>query len=226
MDLTQITQEQRDAIFKEELNKKRIQELKTEGDRKTWKEMAAEQADTFGDDLFEISETLITAKAKTFSFFSDILKLKIELFGGSEQKSHTISGKKYKIQLGRNTIDGHDDTMQSGIEKCEKFLESLIKSEANKEIIIILKGLLKSDRDKKMDSKRILELTKFANELNNPEFLDGVKIIQDAYERSMTSYFVKLESKNEQGAWANIPLSFSSVPFPDGFETDLFKGEE
>jgi hypothetical protein len=225
MDITKLTQKQRDAIFKEELNKKRNQELKIDEDRRAWKELATEQADKMGAILYEFFQYMMKLKQQTYEDLNDILKMKIELFGGIEQKSHKLSGKKYKIQLGRNAIDGHDDTMESGVEKCEKFLESLIKNEANKEIIIILKGLLKSDRDRKMDSKRILELTKFANELNNPEFSDGVKIIQDAYERYMTSYFVKLEYRNEVGAWSACALNFSSAPFPDGFETELFKGE-
>ena len=225
MNVPELTQEQRDAIFAEELAKKKSQEQKIDDDRKAWKELSGETADSLGQMLFESFLAMQSAKKEVYQRAEQAIKLKIELFGGKEQRSHKLSGKKFKIQLGRNITDGQDDTMESGIAKCEQYVKSLIKKEANKEVVICLNGLLRGGDDSKMDSKRIIELTKYANELNNPGFSDGVRIIQEAYERNLTSYYVKLEYKNDFGGWSKCSLSFSGAPFPEGFTTDLFAEE-
>jgi hypothetical protein len=226
MNIPELTQEQREAIYAEELAKKKSQERKLEDDRKAWKELAGETADDLGEMLFESFLAMQSAKQEVYKRADQAIKLKIELYGDKDQQSHKLSGKKFKVQLGRNATDGHDDTMASGIAKCEEYVSSLIENEGKREIILVLREALSVDKNGKMDSKQIIKLTKLANEIDNPVFTDGVKIILEAYEKSLTSYFVKLERKNELGGWSKCTLSFSGAPFPEGFTTDLFSDKE
>ena len=226
MKLPELTQEQLDALYERESAKRKTSEQKVDDDRKAAKELCSEAADTHGSLLYEIVMAMTTGKTKVYSGCKEAIDLKIKYFGGADQKSHTLTGENYKIQLGRNTIDGHDDTMESGIAKCEQYVESLIKNEASKAIISTLNTLLKGDKERKMDSGRIMELSKLANDYNDPLFSDGVRIIQQAYEKVMTSYSLKLSRKNEWGAWIVCAMSFSAAPFPEGFTTPLFKYQD
>ncbi|MCT4614545.1 MAG: hypothetical protein N4A49_06685 [Marinifilaceae bacterium] len=222
MNIINLNEEQRKEIFEQELEKREKERYKLDRDRRTWKELASENTDLIGARLYELHYSMMRLKKETYEYLDDIVKMKLDLFGGENQKSHKLSGKNYRIQLGRNKIGGHDDTMYAGVIKCQRYIDSLIKDDLKPELVICLRALLKSDGNMSMDASRILELTRFANELDNNEFADGVRIIQNAYESYLTSYFVKLEYRDELGIWKACSLNFSSVPFPEDFKTDLF----
>ncbi|MRJ09468.1 hypothetical protein EDL99_11485, partial [Ornithobacterium rhinotracheale] len=80
--------------------------------------------------------------------------------------------------------------------------------------------LLKKDAKGNLKASRVLELTKLAEDFNNDNFTDAVNIIRQAYKPQRSAFFVDASYTDAQGKKVNIPLSISSVDFPEGTNVD------
>lgn len=58
------------------------------------------------------------------------------------------------------------------------------------------------------------------NESKDDKFKEGVQIIEEAYQPTMTRQFIRAEWKDEKGQWHIIPLSVTDA------DTDEEKAEE
>jgi hypothetical protein len=50
-----------------------------------------------------------------------------------------------------------------------------------------------------------------AEDSGNDRFMEGVKIIEESYQPTVTKKYIRAEYKNEKGAWVIIPLSMTDV---------------
>jgi len=71
--------------------------------------------------------------------------------------------------------------------------------------------LLSRDQTGNLKASRVMQLRKMADESGNELFIDGVRIIQEAYRPEVSKYYVRAEFKNEQGAWVNVPLGMTEA---------------
>ncbi|MGZ8236359.1 MAG: DUF3164 family protein [Methylobacter sp.] len=210
----------------------KARQQKTEQDRQAYKDLVGSTVPPAVQRLMDVSALLIDAKKETFDYFRGILELKASVYSAdkkdrkNEQQSHTFSTDKYSITIGYRVNDGWDDTVSEGEQKVNVFIESLAKDEDSAKLVQTIFKLLKKDQKGNLRASRVLELQQLAEKFNNAEFTDGVKTIREAYRPVRTCWFIEAYFINDNKEKVSIPLSISSVDFPDGFEFDFSSTEE
>lgn len=218
LDITKLSA----AELKAELKRR---EAAIQEDRKAYKELVNETVPGLIKRLKWISEILQTAKVDTFRGVTDLMELKEKAYGiKDEQRSHTFTTEEGdSITLGVRVNDGWDDTVGSGIAKVNKFLESKAKDEDSALLVKTINRLLKKDAKGNLKSSRVVELSNLAEEFDDPEFSDGVRIIRAAYKPVESVHFIEATTKSIEGKDESIPLAISSVKFPEGTELPFFE---
>ncbi|MGQ2141372.1 DUF3164 family protein [Ornithobacterium rhinotracheale] len=200
--------------------KRREQEKADE--RKVYKELVNRELPQIVEPLKMLSENIGKIKLFAFENLKALLDLKSKAYGVRDtQQSHTFSDDKGNtITYGFRIIDGWDDTVTAGIDKVREFIASLAKDEATGKLVHAVNQLLKKDAKGNLKASRVLELTKLAEDFNNDNFTDAVNIIRQAYKPQRSAFFVDASYTDAQGKKVNIPLSISSVDFPEGADVD------
>lgn len=211
--MTQAELEQFRA-YQAEQAKKEAQE-KAKKMREDYRQMVDDEIETSIAELREISDGIRTAKAAVLGNFKTILEMKQEMFrmDGKEmpKQSHTFTssdGNK-RITLGVYVTDGYLDTADEGIAIIREYIESLATDEKSKALVSMVMRLLAKDQKGALKASRIIQLRRIAEESKSERFLEGVKIIEDAYRPAVSKTFVRAEMKDENGAWYNIPLGMT-----------------
>ncbi|WP_306353685.1 DUF3164 family protein [Flavobacterium sp. '19STA2R22 D10 B1'] len=195
-----------------------------EENRAAYKDLVTETVPTALFKLCHVAEILSVAKRDTFKYFENIINLKKEVYGLKEkQRSHTFSTGSAEITIGYRINDGWDDTVTAGIEKVNKYIASLSKNAETAALVNMVFGLLRKDAKGNLKSSRVLELQKLTNEIDNEEFRDGVDIISKAYKPVRSSWYIDAYVVHDDRSKVSIPLSMSSVDFPEGYEFDFLK---
>ena len=165
--------------------------------------------------LQELSEQIKTVKNTVFGNFDAILKMKSEVLGltKDDQRSHTFttSDSKLRLTLGVNTIDGYRDTVEDGIAIVKEYIESLADNAKTKSLVNMVLKLLARDSKGTLKASRIVQLRKIAEESDNDRFMEGVRIIEEAYQPAISKQFVRAEMKNGDGMWVTIPLGMTEA---------------
>lgn len=219
------------AEFKEfQAERQRKQEeQKKQSDREAYKELVDEAIDAVSPIANSLSHLIGYSKAKIHDTFKDVLKLKEEVFDEKEgQQSHTWTHSKghIKIRLGYNVTDDYDDTVSAGIEKVHKYITSLAKDEETQALVdAVLRLLQKDSTTGTLKASRVLQLRKMAEGSKNADFMDGVKIIEQAYRPAKSKEYVRMWVKNAYDEFEPVPLGMTeaSNKLLDAFGIDLLK---
>jgi hypothetical protein len=110
--------------------------------------------------------------------------------------------------------EGWDDTVNTGISKIKTFLQTLAKDDNSAALVETVMRLLSKDRKGNLKASKVLELDKLGAKLGDADFLDGIKIIKDAYRPTPTCKFIDVSIRNEHGVWLSLPLSMSAIELP------------
>ena len=165
--------------------------------------------------LVALNEHMTALKQAIYDDFSTLLTMKSEVLGITKdgQRSHTFttSDSQKRITLGVNTIDAYRDTVEDGIAMVRQYIESLASDETSKALVAAVLKLLSRDERGNIKASRVLQLRKLAEEIGDERFVEGVRIIEEAYQPAESKRYIRAERKNEQGAWVNIPLSLTEV---------------
>ncbi|ROH98311.1 DUF3164 family protein [Chryseobacterium sp. G0240] len=223
IDINTLSPEQRQAI----LNQLSPEELKAAAkaaesakyeSRIAYKETVKESIPTFINTLLNISGMLSNAKLEIFQGLSILLAMKSEVYDIKQgQQGHSFSDDQGNgVTFGFRVIDGWDDTVNAGIDKIKEFIDSMAKDENSAKLVTTINKLLKRDAKGQLKSSRVLELRQLAEEFNDDKFRDAVEIIQDAYKPVRSAFFIEAYTTNAQGKKEFIPLSITSVDFPEG----------
>lgn len=200
--------------FKAEREKKRREEERKQ-QRQEYATLVDEEIAQAIPKLRKVSETLKRTKDEIFGDFETILKMKSEIIGSVRegQYSHTFtnSDSTLRIMLGANCIDGYRDTVEDGIAMVKGYIESLAKDDATKSLVNAVLRLLSRDGQGNIKASRVLQLRKMAEDSGNERFLEGVKIIEESYQPTITKKFIRAQYKNDKGAWCYIPLGMTDV---------------
>lgn len=180
--LKDLTPEEREALMTEALKAEQEKNRKREDERRVYKELVSEKVEGLFPRLQEISGRLAEAKQEVYSEFEAALGMKAELYDvPGDQNSH-----------------------------------SFINKAATKRIVI--GACQKDDYDDtvnegigKVKASRVMQLRKMAEDSGNEMFLDGVRIIEQAYRPVQTKTYVRAEYKNEAGAWVAVPLGMTEA---------------
>lgn len=212
----EMTAEERQEFeaFKAEKEKKRREQERKE-QRKQYADMVDEEIAATIPQLRELSERIKQVKEAIFGNFETILGMKSEITGVARdgQNSHTFtnSDSTLRVILGVNTIDGYRDTVEDGIAMVKGYIESLAKDDATKALVNAVLRLLSRDGQGNIKASRVLQLRKMAEDSGSEQFLEGVKIIEEAYQPTVSKKFIRGHYKNDKGAWCYIPLGMTDV---------------
>ena len=158
-------------------------------------------------------------KAGIFERFHSIIAMKEELYKGSKSMakegrftdSFTNKSGTARVTLGFNTNDAYDDTYTAGVEKVKEYIQSLASDDKSRQLAEMVNTLL-MERSKagQLKAQNVLRLENMANESGDPTFIEGMKIIRDAYRPERTKQFVKVEVKDASGKFQTISLNMTN----------------
>lgn len=197
---------------KREAEEKHAQEVKT------YKELVDEAVNLTVPEAQDISRILEQKKAAIFERFHSIISMKDELFSGSSKAkdgrftdTFTNKDSTARVTLGFNTNDAYDDTYTAGVEKVKEYIQSLASDDKSRQLAEMVNTLL-MERSKagQLKAQNVLRLESMANEIGDPTFIEGMKIIRDAYRPDRTKQFVKVEVKDETGKFQTVSLNMTN----------------
>lgn len=202
-----------EAFKAEREKRRRIEERKQQ--RQQYAALVDDEIATAIPQLRELSEQLKIVKEVIFGNFETILRMKSEITGVARdgQYSHTFtnSDSTLRIILGVNCIDGYRDTVEDGVAMVKSYIESLAKDEATKSLVNAVLRLLSRDGQGNIKASRVLQLRKMAEDSKNERFLEGVRIIEESYQPTVSKKFIRAQYKDDKGAWRYIPLGMTDV---------------
>ena len=197
---------------KREAEEKHAQEVKT------YKELVDEAVNLTVPEAQDISRILEQKKAAIFERFHSIISMKDELFSGSSKAkdgrftdTFTNKNSTARVTLGFNTNDAYDDTYTAGVDKVKEYIQSLASDDKSRQLAEMVNTLL-MERSKagQLKAQNVLRLESMANEIGDPTFIEGMKIIRDAYRPDRTKQFVKVEVKDETGKFQTVSLNMTN----------------
>ena len=197
---------------KREAEEKHAQEVKT------YKDLVDEAVNDTVPEAEDVSRMLEQRKAGIFERFHSIISMKDELFSGSSKAkdgrftdTFTNKNSTARVTLGFNTNDAYDDTYTAGVEKVKEYIQSLASDDKSRQLAEMVNTLL-MERSKagQLKAQNVLRLESMANEIGDPTFIEGMKIIRDAYRPDRTKQFVKVEVKDESGKFQTVSLNMTN----------------
>ena len=216
MDLQNLSPQELEEFkaFKAEKQKKEAAEARKAA-RSQYAEMVDTEVMAAVAELKELSEKIRATKERIYGNFAAVLAMKAEVIGQprDNQRSHTFttSDSKYRITLGTNTIDAYRDTVEDGIAMVRSYIESLAKDETTQALVAAVLRLLSRDGQGNIKASRVLQLRKMAEDTGDDRFLEGVRIIEEAYQPTETKTYIRAEEKDANNAWQNLPLSLTDA---------------
>ena len=187
--------------------------------REDYREMVDDAIQSMMPKLKVVSKDLANYKKTVFDEFSTILQMKAEMFQMEQGKeldnqSHTFtnSAGNMRIVLGHYVTDGYLDTADEGIAKVQQYIQSLASDEKSQSLVSMVMKLLAKDAKGALKASRIIQLRKMAEESGAPEFIEGVKIIEEAYQPQVSRTYLKAYEKDQNtGAWVQVPLGMTEA---------------
>ena len=214
MDLTQLTKEQK-AVLKAQLEaEEKAEKARVQNERDTYKELVDATVRSNVRKLQELSAEMERVKAEVFCEFATLIKTKNELFStkmNRQSDTFTTQDGLMSITLGNRVNEGWDDTVEAGIAKVKEYLATLAKDDNSAALVDTVMGLLAKDRKGALKANKVLELERLAVKSQNPDFLDGINIIKQAYRPVPTCQFISVKLKDEKGVESQLPLSLAAM---------------
>lgn len=208
--------EMKDYIaYKADLERKRQAE-QARSMRETYRKMVDDEIDSAIPELLEVSNDIRTVKKALLDNFKAIISMKADMFRLSkgiemDNRSHTFtnSAGNKRITIGVYVTDGYLDTAEEGIAMIYSYISSLATDEKSQALVDMVLKLLAKDSKGTLKASRIIQLRRIAEKSGNDTFLDGVKIIEDAFSPAVSRTYVRAEYKDDNGIWKNIPLGMT-----------------
>lgn len=184
-------------------------------DREAYKELVDETIEQTIPSLQCLSQGIKDEKAAVIETFrrvidmkADVLKLKKD---GQRSDTFTNSAGDKRITIGVYTTDGYRDTVEDGIAIVKEYIEGLVSDDKTKALVKMVLRLLARDAKGTLKASRVVQLRKIAEETGSARFMEGVQIIEEAYQPAVSKQFIRAEVKNAVGAWVSIPLGMTEA---------------
>lgn len=211
-----MTAEERQQFeaFKEEQAAKRAKE-QAKRDREAYKELVDEAIESAIPDLQSVSDCIKTVKQGVLEDFRRVIDMKSEVLklkkDGQRTDTFTNTAGDKRIIIGVYTTDGYRDTVEDGIAIVKEYIEGLASDSKTRALVKMVLRLLARDAKGTLKASRIVQLRKLAEESGNERFIEGVQIIEEAYQPAISKQFIRAEIKNDNGAWVSIPLGMTEA---------------
>lgn len=201
------------AAFKEAQAKAAAEE-KAKKEREEYKGLVDDEIERSIPILEGVSERIKLSKQQVLENFRSIIDLKGELFKTKvkdDQRSHTFtnSAGNKRIILGFHVSDDYRDTVEEGIDMVKEYIAGLANDEKTEALVNMVFRLLARDAKGTLKASRIVQLRKIADEIGAEQMLQGVKIIEEAYQPAVSKQYIRAEVKDDNGVWRTIPLGMT-----------------
>lgn len=218
VDIVQLSPEQLKELTLQikELEKAKKQAIKAE--RETYKQIVDDTVHQSFKPLVGLSKHILNVKKLVFDNFESVMEMKNELYGIKDnQQSHSFASLDgtITIKIGHRVTESFDDTLSAGIEKVKTYMATLAKDQESAALVETIMDLLKKDAKGNLKANRVLELSKLASRVNNDEFSDGMRIIQESYHPVRSCNFIEVKFKDKNGKEHSLPLSISAFGLDD-----------
>ncbi len=213
INLENLSAADRKALMAELVAEQKAEKRRKQEDREAYRKLIDENIPELFKILAHASEVLTLAKKKIFDGTEDLVGLKNSIYGvRTDQQSHTLttSNGGFSITRGHRVNDDWDDTVSIGVTKVKEFLGTLATDEKSARLIKTILRLLKPDKKGILKASRVIELANLAEEIDNPEFSEGMRIIQEAYRPMKSVDFIEASWRDENGKIHSVPLSISA----------------
>lgn len=212
--LAKLSPEERAALLQEAKEQLKNEDATIKAERKKFKEIASNEVKEQVERMKVTVNQMKTTKIEIYNSLLTLVKSKAEVIETKEeQNSHTFTTDDgtQRIMMGKRDISAWDGTESAGVAKVQEYLGTLAKDSRSAELVRMVQGMLKPDKKGMLDARRIIELSKVAEEGGNELFMDGINIILNAYKVVGSKMFLEAYEKDEQGGWQNINLNFSEI---------------
>lgn len=202
--------------FKAQREKKAAEERRKQ-QRQDYTKMVDEELAAAIPELQGLSEEIKIVKARVFDNFKTIIDLKGEMFRDKKGQemgftSHTFTSSdgSMRLKLGQYLNDNYLDTAEDGVAMINEYIAGLATDEKTQALVNMVLKLLAKDSKGTLKAQRILQLRKIAEESGAEKFIEGVRIIEEAYSPIPTRTFLQAAVKDPKtGGWKQIPLGMT-----------------
>lgn len=218
IDVNALTTEQIADLKKQLDNAEKAKKQKINAERDMYKSIVSDTVLESFKPLVGLSKHILNVKKLIFDNFESVVEMKNEIYGTKEsQQSHSFTSLdgSITIKIGHRVTESFDDTLSAGIVKIKTYMVSLAKDTESAALVETIMDLLKKDAKGNLKANRVLELRKLANRVQNEEFSDGIRIIEEAYKPIKSCQFIEVKFKDEHGKEHALPLSISAFGLDD-----------
>ena len=200
--------------FKEEQAARKAKE-QAKRDREAYKELVDETIEGAIPLLHDLSQGIKETKLAILNDFRSVINMKAEVLklkkDGQRTDTITNSAGDKRITVGYYETDGYRDTVEDGIAIVKEYIEGLADNKKTKALVKMVLRLLARNAQGTLKASRIVQLRKIAEESEDERFMEGVQIIEEAYQPAISKQFIRAEVKNDNGAWIAIPLGMTEA---------------
>lgn len=214
IDFNKLSPEEKNQLRAQLEEEQQSEAQRIQEERETYKTLTEEFITRNYVLLNALSKDMVELKRAIFEDAETLIAMKNGLFkvkGNRQTDTFTSIDGRVSIKLGNRVNEGWDDTVEIGIEKVKQFLETLAKDANSAMLVKTVMGLLAKNHKGALKANKVLELEKLANEAKDPLFLDGIKIIKEAYRPAPTCQFIQVVYKDENNKEHALPLSMSAI---------------
>ena len=182
-----------------------------------YKQLVDETIEKAVESVGELNIKMTIAKKQIFNDFDTVIALKNELYTGqkwlkTDRVTNTFTNQEgnKRVTVGYHTNDNYIDTYTEGVKLVEEYIYSLATDENGQKLADMVKVLL-SERGKggQLKAQNVLRLQRMANDSKNETFIEGMRIISDAYSPTKSKQFVKVEIKGEHNEWVTVSTNMT-----------------
>ena len=182
-----------------------------------YKQLVDETIEKAVESVGELHIKMTIAKKQIFNDFETVIALKNELYTGqkwlkTDRVTNTFTNQEgnKRVTVGYHTNDNYLDTYTEGVKLVEEYISSLATDENGQKLADMVKVLL-SERGKggQLKAQNVLRLQRMANDSKNETFIEGMRIISDAYSPTKSKQFVKVEIKGEHNEWVTVSTNMT-----------------
>lgn len=189
--------------------------VKAKQDRDAYRDLVDETIERTVPALMCLSQGIKDTKASVLNDFRNVIDMKADVLKLKKdgQRSDTFTNSKgdKRITIGVYTTDCYRDTVEDGIAIVKEYIEGLASDEKTKALVKMVLRLLARDAKGTLKASRVVQLRKIAEETKSDRFMEGVQIIEEAYQPAISKQFIRAEVKNENGAWVCVPLGMTEA---------------
>lgn len=209
----ELFNEAKAAKAKKDAAEKKAEEIKT------YKSMVDEAVNATVIEARTLNEQITNLKEGILGRFKAIIDMKEDLFKDKKNMARegrftdtfTNSESSVRVTLGYCTKDAYDDTYTAGVDMVHEYIESLASDDKSRQLTQMVNTLL-SERSKggQLKAQNVLRLEQMASESGDEKFIEGMKVIRDAYRPAKSKVFVTVEAKDDNNEWRSISMNMTN----------------